>query len=107
MPDAFKFYGTRLTSTSATSIVSGVTGTRLINSIVIANVSTASAATITVQAFSGTNAFTIVPQHSQGTASSSQVLLSPLPLLTDDDLQAAATVGDVVDVIVSVLERTA
>jgi exo-beta-1,3-glucanase (GH17 family) len=106
MPDTFKFYGTRLSSTNATSIVSGLTGTRLINSIAVANASTASSATIKVQAFSGTNAFTLVPSHSQGTSSSSQVLLSPLPLTTDDDLQASASVGDVIDVIVSVLERT-
>jgi hypothetical protein len=106
MPDTFKFYGTRLASTNATSIVSGVTGTRIVNSIVIANVGTASAVTLTLQAFSGTSPFTIVPLHSQGTASSSQVLFSPLPLSTADDLQAAASVGDVVDVVVGVLERT-
>ena len=106
MPDTFKFYGTRLTSTNATSIVSGVTGTRLVNSVVVANVSTASAVTLTIQAFAGTNSFAVVPLHLQGTSSSSQVLFSPLPLSTADDLQAAASVGDVIDVVVSVLERT-
>jgi hypothetical protein len=107
MPDAFKFYATRLSDTNATSIVSALTGTRIINSVVVANIHTSLTTSIQLQAFSGTNSFTLVPAHTQSTSTSSQLLLSPLPLTTADDLKAKSSVGNAVDVVVSVLERTA
>lgn len=106
MPDAFKFYAKQVTSSNAVTIVSGVTGTRIINAINLANTSTANTASVSVQVFAGTNAFTLVPRHTMATSSSSQVLPAPISLTTADDIKAAATSG-AVDVIVSALERTA
>ena len=107
MPDLFRFYGTKLTSTNTVTIVSGVTGTRIINGVNLANNSTSSTASVSVVAYQGTNAFTVVPAATIGTAASSQVLPSPISLVTADDLRARSSVGDIIDVVVSVLERTA
>lgn len=108
MPDSFKFYATQITSTSNVTVVSGLTGTRIINSINIANPSTAGTAAVSVLVFSGTNSFTLIPSQALATQASVQVLSSPLALTTTDDIQVSAATGsEPVDVIISSLERTA
>lgn len=107
MPDTFKFYGTQVTATSGTSVVSAVTGTRLINSIVVANRDSSSTAAVTVEALLDTVAFQLVPLATLSASESRQMLLASLPLQTDDDVQISVGTGNTVDVIVSVLERTA
>lgn len=107
MPDTFKFYATQVTATVATSVVEGLTGTRLINSINCANRDSSSTAAVTVEALLGTNAFTLVPLATLATSANSQVLPAPLALRTEDGLQVSVASGNTVDVVVSVLERTA
>jgi len=107
MPDTFKFYGTQVTATTNTSVVSAVTGTRLINSIVVSNLDSSSTASVTVQALLDTVAFYIVPFATLATSEAKQMLLAALPLQTDDDVQISVGSGNTVDVVVSVLERTA
>lgn len=107
MPDTFKFYGTQCTETTGTSVVSAVTGTRLLNSIVVANRDSSSTASVTVEALLDTVAFQLVPLATLATSEAKQMLLAPLPLQTDDDVQISVGTGNTVDVIVSVLERTA
>lgn len=108
MPDTFKIYASQVTATNLVTIVSGVTGTRIVNAINIANASTSATASLSVQLFAGTNAFALVPLHSLSTQTSAQILASPLSLQTEDDIQAATGAGSgAIDVIVSALERTA
>lgn len=108
MPDTFKIYASQVTATNSVTIVSGVTGTRIVNAINVANASTSATASVSIQLLAGTNAFTLIPLYSLGTQTSAQILISPLALQTDDDIQAATGSGSgSVDVIVSALERTA
>ena len=107
MPDTFKVYASQVTSTNAVTVVSAVTGTRIINAIHVANASTAATSSISVQVFAGTNGFTLVPLHQLGTQTSTQLLVSPLGLQTEDDVKASLGSGTAaLDVIVSSLERT-
>lgn len=105
MPDAFKIYATQVTSTNLVSVVSAVTGTRIVNAINVANASTSATASVTVNVLAGTNSFSLVPLHTMTTQISTQLLPAPLALATADDIRAAAPSG-AVDVIVSALERT-
>jgi hypothetical protein len=60
-----------------------------------------------VQVFSAGNSFSLSPRTTLQTLTSSQVLLAPISLVTADDLKASVSKENVVDVVVSVLERTA
>jgi hypothetical protein len=107
MADLFSFYASRVTSSNSVTVVSGVTGTRIINGINVANPSTSATASVSVQVLLGTNAFSFVPLQELGTQTRSQLMTSPISLQTSDDIQANIGAGsEPVDVIVSVLERT-
>jgi hypothetical protein len=106
MPDEFKIYGSAISSTNTTAVLSSVSGTSIVNAINVANVSTQSTASFSVTVTSGGGTFTLIPGYTIGTHSYSQVLSSPLPMPADSVLSVVASEPDCLNIIVSVLERT-
>lgn len=106
MPDEYKNYATSVTSTAATVIYAGITGTAIVNAIHIANTSTTLANSVSVQLFKGATGYYIVRAAAVPIQSTYQALDAPIPLNTGDTLKITAGLTAGLDVIVSVLEST-
>jgi hypothetical protein len=106
MPDTYKNYATSVTTTSATVIYAGITGTAIVNAIHIANTSTTLANSVSVQLFKGATGYYIVRGAAVPIQSTYQALDAPIPLETGDTLKITAGLTAGLDTIVSVLEST-
>jgi len=106
MPDIYTNYATSVTTTEATVIYAGITGTAIVNAIHIANTSTTLANSVSVQLFKGATGYYIVRAAALPIQSTYQALDAPIPLVTGDTLQVTAGLTAGLDVIVSVLEST-
>jgi hypothetical protein len=106
MPDIYKNYATSIGTTGASTIYAGITGTAIINGIHVANTSTSTANSVSIQLFKGATGYYIVRAAAVPIQSTYQALDTPIPLITGDTLKATAGVTAGLDIIVSVLEST-
>jgi hypothetical protein len=106
MPDIYKNYATSIGTTGASTIYAGITGTAIINGIHVANTSTSTANSVSIQLFKGATGYYIIRGAAVPIQSTYQALDTPIPLITGDTLKATAGVTAGLDIIVSVLEST-
>ena len=106
MPDIYTNYATSIGTTGASTIYAGITGTAIINGIHVANTSTSTANSVSIQLFKGATGYYIVRTAAVPIQSTYQALDTPIPLITGDTLKATAGVTAGLDIIVSVLEST-
>jgi 3-methyladenine DNA glycosylase Mpg len=112
MPEAFRSYAYRLSTTGTTYVATGVTGTTgvtgvtLIRSINVANVDLSNNATITVQLHQGATGYAIAANVNVATGTRYQVLDAPLAVRQGDSVSAAASAANRLEVVVSALEIT-
>jgi hypothetical protein len=106
MPDIYTNYATSVGTTGASTIYAGITGTAIINGIHVANTSTSTANSVSIQLFKGATGYYIVRAAAVPIQSTYQALDTPIPLITGDTLKATAGVTAGLDIIVSVLEST-
>jgi hypothetical protein len=106
MPDIYKNYATSIGTTGASTIYAGITGTAIINGIHVANTSTSTANSVSIQLFKGATGYYIIRDAAVPIQSTYQALDTPIPLITGDTLKATAGVTAGLDIIVSVLEST-
>ncbi len=106
MPDIYKNYATSIGTTGASTIYAGITGTAIINGIHVANTSTSTANSVSIQLFKGATGYYIIRGAAVPIQSTYQALDTPIPLSTGETLKATAGVTAGLDIIVSVLEST-
>jgi hypothetical protein len=106
MPDIYKNYATSIGTTGASTIYAGITGTAIINGIHVANTSTSTANSVSIQLFKGATGYYIIRGAAVPIQSTYQALDTPIPLITGETLKATAGVTAGLDIIVSVLEST-
>ena len=106
MPDSYMNYATSIGTTGASTIYAGITGTAIINGIHVANTSTDTANSVSIQLFKGATGYYIIKGAAVPIQSTYQALDTPIPLTTGDTLKATAGTTSGIDVIVSVLEST-
>lgn len=112
MPEAFRSYSTRLTTTGATFIATGVTGTTgvtgvtLVRGVNVANIDATNNAAISVHIHQGATGYALVSGYTVATGTRYQVLDAPLALRQGDTLKATASAADRLEVVVSALEIT-
>lgn len=106
MPETYKNSVTIHGTTASTTIYSGSSGTAIVNSINISNVSSAGGTTVTVNLVKGSTSYSLITNGVVPLASSLQVLDSPIVLQTNDYLTGAAGNTGFLHTIVSVLEIT-
>ena len=106
MPEAYKNYATSIGVTAATTVYSGITGTAIVNGIHVANTSTTTANSVSLQLFKGATGYYIVRSAAVPIQSTYQALDTSIPLNTGDTIRATAGATAGIDVIVSVLEST-
>ena len=106
MPETYINYATSIGTTADTLIYSGITGTAIVNGIHVANTSTDTANSVSIQLFKGATGYYIIKGAAVPIQSTYQALDTPIPLTTGDTLKATAGVTAGIDVIVSVLEST-
>jgi hypothetical protein len=106
MPDTFKIYGSAISSTNATAVLSATSGTSIVNAINVANVSTQSTASFSVTVTSAGGTFTVIPGVTLATHAYTQVLASPLAVPAGEEIAFSASTADCLQVVISVLERT-
>jgi len=112
MPEAFRSYAYRLSSTGTTYVATGVTGTTgvtgvtLVRSINVANVDTSNAATVTVRIHQGATGYALVANANVSTGVRYQVLDAPLAVRQGESISATASAANRLEVVVSALEIT-
>jgi hypothetical protein len=106
MPETYKNSVTIHGTTASTTIYSGSSGTAIVNSINISNVSSAGGTTVTVNLVKGSTSYSLITNGVVPLASSLQVLDSPIVLQTNDFLTATAGNTGFLHTIVSLLEIT-
>lgn len=106
MPETYKSQGTKLTTTSSTTIYSGVSGTGIVNSINISNVNEGIPCIISVYLNKGGTSYSIISNLSVPYGASFQCLDSPLICETGNTITAVASNANRLETIVSVLELT-
>jgi 3-methyladenine DNA glycosylase Mpg len=112
MPEAFRSYAYRLSTTGTTYVATGVTGTTgvtgvtLIRSINVANVDLSNNATITVKLHQGSTGYALAANVNVATGVRYQVLDAPLAVRQGDSVSALASAADRLEVVVSALEIT-
>lgn len=106
MAEAYASYGTSLTTTDETTVLTSVTGTSIVNSIHVSNVDASSSASVTIKLYKGATGYSIVTGALVPIQATYQALDTPIPLTTGDTIKVTASDANVLDVIVSVLEVT-
>ena len=112
MPEAFRSYPYKLTTTGAVYIATGVTGTTgvtgvtLVRSINVANVDMSNNASVTVKLSSGGIDYALAANVNVATGSRYQVLDAPLAARQGDSIFATASAANRLEVVVSALEIT-
>jgi hypothetical protein len=106
MAETYKSYGTKLTDTNETTILTSVTGTSIVNGINIANVDASSSASVTVTLYKGATGYALIKTALVPIQASLQILDSPIPISTGDTIKATASNANRLEIVVSVLEIT-
>jgi hypothetical protein len=106
MAEAYKSQGTKLTTTSNTTIYSGVVGTGVVNGVNISNVDLYNSCGINVFLLKGATAFSLISNVIIPVGSSLQVLDAPIICESGNTITATAANGSILEVVVSVLEIT-
>ena len=106
MAETYTSYGTNLTTTNETTVVTSVTGTSIINAIHVSNVDSTNAASITIKLYKGATGYSIVTSAGVPIQSTYQALDAPIPITTGDTVKVTASSANRLHVIVSVLEIT-
>ena len=107
MAEAYKSQGTKLTSTSNTTIYAGVTGTGVVNGVNISNVDLYNSCGINVFLLKGATAFSLISNVIVPVGASLQVLDAPIICESGNTITATAATASRLEVVVSVLEITA
>jgi len=107
MAETYKSQATKLTSTSNTTVYSGVVGTGIVNSINISNVDLYNPVTINVFLVKSATSYSIISNVTIPVGTSLQVLDAPLVCASGDTITATASIANDLEIIVSVLEITA
>lgn len=103
MADVYISTGTLLGSTAETTIYSGTTGSAIVNSIYVANVTTISR-DVTVKLVRGSTGYTIAHEMAVPPNSTLQPVDSPLVLQASDTITATGSTSDAFHVVLSALE---
>ena len=106
MPETYASYGTNLTSTNETTVVTSVTGTSIVSAIHVSNVDASNLSSVTIKLYKGATGYTIVNSAAVPIQSTYQALDAPIPLTTGDTIKVTAGNANRLNVIVSVLEIT-
>lgn len=106
MPETYKTVGTIVGSTAATTIYNGVTGTALVNSIIISNTDVNNGNYATVELLKGSTYYSIITGAQVPVRTSFQVLDSTLALESGNQLRYTAGYTFSTHIIVSVMEIT-
>lgn len=106
MPETYKSFGTILGTTAATTIYSGVTGTAIVNGIIVSNTNLLSNTTATIEVVKGSTAYSLITGVAIPFASSLQAIDSPVILETGNTIRATAGATGFLHTFVSVLEVT-
>ena len=108
MANDFKLYCDSLTTTSETTLITATgSSVYIISSIIIANThaSTASTADLTINDLSEAADFNILTSESFSAGLSREILSRPLVLENGDGLKITAGTANILDVMVSYLDR--
>jgi hypothetical protein len=103
MADVYTSVGTILGTTADTTVYSGTTGSAVINSIYVANV-TDYVRDVTIKLVKGSTGYTIANDMAIPPNSTLQPVDSPLVLEANDTVTAAGSTGNALHVVVSALE---
>jgi hypothetical protein len=103
MADVYTSVGTILGTTADTTIYSGTTGSAIVNSIYVANV-TDYVRDVTIKLVKGSTGYIIANDMAVPPYSTLQPVDSPLVLESNDTITAAGSTGDALHVVVSALE---
>ena len=106
MPETYKSFGTILGTTAATTIYSGVTGTAIVNGIIVSNTNLLNNTTATIEVIKGSTAYSLISGVAIPFASSLQAIDSPVILETGNTIRATAGATGFLHTFVSVLEVT-
>ena len=106
MADTYKSVGTKLTSTTNTTIYSGVAGTALVNSINISNIDLYTSVVVSIFLVKSATSYSIISNVEIPVGTSLQVLDTPIVCESGNTLTATANIANDLEVIVSVLEIT-
>lgn len=106
MADTYKNQVTKLTSTSNTTIYSGVVGTALVNSINISNVDLYTSVSINVFLVKAATSYSIISNVEIPVGTSLQILDTPIVCESGNTITATASIANDLEIIVSVLEIT-
>lgn len=106
MPETYKSFGTILGTTAATTIYSGVTGTAIVNGIIVSNTNLLNNTTATIEVIKGSTAYSLITGVAIPFASSLQAIDSPVILETGNTIRATAGATGFLHTFVSVLEVT-
>ena len=106
MPETYKSYGTKLTDTNETTILTSVTGTSIVNGIHIANVDASNSASVTVTLYKGATGYALIKTALVPIQASLQILDAPIPINTGDTIKATASNANRLEIVASVLEIT-
>lgn len=106
MAETYKSVGTKLTSTTNTTIYSGVAGTAIVNSINISNIELYTSVIVSVFLVKSATSYSVISNVEVPVGTSLQVLDTPIVCESGDTLTATANIANDLEVIVSVLEIT-
>lgn len=106
MPETYKSFGTILGTTAATTIYAGTSGTAIINSVNLSNVSALGGVEITLEAVKGSTGYSIITKAPVPISTTLQAIDAPIVLEANNTLRATAGYTGYVHAFVSVLEIT-
>ena len=107
MAEAYKNQGTKLTTTSNTTIYSGVAGTGVVNGINISNVDLYNSCGVNVFLVKSGTSYSLISNVIVPVGASLQVLDAPIICESGNTITATAANASRLEVVVSVLEITA
>lgn len=107
MAEAYKSQGTKLTTTSNTTIYDGVVGTGVVNGINISNVDSYNSCAVSVFLVKSGTSFSLISNVVIPSGSSLQVLDAPIICESGNTITATAATASILEMVVSVLEITA
>ena len=106
MAEAYKNQGTKLTTTSNTTIYSGVAGTGVVNGINISNVDLYNSCGVNVFLVKSGTSFSLISNVIVPFGASLQILDAPIICESGNTITATAANASRLEIVVSVLEIT-
>jgi hypothetical protein len=106
MPETYKSFGTILGTTAATTIYAGTSGTAIVNSVTLSNISTSGGVAVTLEAVKGSTAYSLITRASVPVSTTFQAIDTPIVLEANNTLMATAGYTGYIHAFVSVLEIT-